>query len=554
MAILGLNLNPEGFDPSSALIQNGVLIAAGEEERWTRNKHEPVGVPRFAAAWCLESQGLEPADIEIVAYGWDYAKFIDGNPISEDHDPRSGWKLDGRTPVSANAEHYFCPHHKAHAYGAWAASEYVADIAILVVDGSGEQESASCWVPTDSGRLEQLWSIPLGQSLGFLYEAASMRIGFHRLEGGKTMGLSSYGRSTVDLPSALSAPLQSAQASELDQYLGAHKYWREIFDDFTTFQPRYKTKDSLQATEPEFPKLADFAASVQQRLEQDLYTLVNRAWLDSNKPMNIALSGGVAINCSANGFLHKQMRLQAGAQFLLSIQNPPGDAGVSVGAAVAASVELLDVKPETRGAFLGPVPDESRSIDMARSLGLKTFCITRAEDLLVSILSSDRAVGVCSGKMEFGPRALGNRSLLSRAVSVAGGENMNSLKRREHWRPSAPIIHRHSADNLLRDARPSDGMLFSFDATDVMTASYPAAVHVDGTTRAQVISADHPSEATLHLLDLAKGTFGDDCLLNTSLNVAAPIALDDRQALHILNSTDLQALIIGSTVIYKGSN
>lgn len=549
MNILGLNLNPDGFDPSAALVMGGRLVAAGEEERWTGTKHEPSGVPVKSATWCLDSQGLDISDIDVVAYGWDYERFPDGTILSAASDPRlAGWLGSGIS--SPRITHFYCEHHKAHAYGGWAAGMFQDDTVVVVVDGSGERESSSAWEVNDSGRLQRMWDLPLGNSLGFFYEAACLALGMHRLEGGKVMGLASYGKPIYEIPSIMCAPTQET-APELEQYRGAHAHWRQIIANLKGFEARYNAVDRISQNDRAFKSYADFAASAQRRLEEDLFFIIKRAWESAGRPRNIALSGGVAINCVANGILRSRIKAEMAPEVVLHVQNPPGDAGVAVGAAVAASIELQGRRVEASSSFLGPEPDEDRAVAEARRAGYVVSPLEDASEIILSVLESDEPIGVCSGPMEFGPRALGNRSFVARATTTTAARKLNELKMRELWRPSAPILSFDEAPTLLQDAIASEAMLFSFEATDQMRASYPGAVHVDGTSRAQTYACNPPSEATEHILALAQTYLGDSCLLNTSLNVASPIALGGESALALLADTELRALVVGSSLIFK---
>lgn len=551
MRILGLSLNPEGYDPSACVVIDGALVAAAEEERWSKRKHEGSGEPKAAAAWCLAAGGMEADEIDVLAYGWNYSRFIDGSPLSSASDPRNpGWF--GGRHLRRDITHYYCEHHKAHAYGAWQSSGFAPDAVVLVVDGSGERESSSVWIPDPvTGLLERRTAFPLGYSMGFMYEAACLFMGWHTLDGGKVMGLSSYGKPRHEIPSVFDAPDHTGKP-EVDQYLSALEFWKGIYRNVSGCEERPRARTSLERNHPYFSEYADLAASVQFRLEEDLYQLAVTALRQTPARKTICLGGGVGINCVANGKLRARLKKHH-PDAELYVQNPPGDAGVSVGAAVAAAKELQGIEvPMAPNSFLGPTPASRAAADQARRDGLKVLELDRASGQIERLLSAGQIIGVCDGAMEFGPRALGHRSFLSRADRHSFGAALNDLKRRESWRPSAPIMTEAAAKDLLEDSYLSESMLFSFVASEGMQGEYPAAVHVDGTSRAQVVADMNGSPASKLILETADRHLGHRMLLNTSLNVDAPIALDERDALGLLNDNqDLPAMIVGDTFICK---
>ncbi|MBV9641813.1 MAG: carbamoyltransferase, partial [Mycobacteriaceae bacterium] len=418
-------------------------------------------------------------------------------------------------------------HHVAHAASASLASPQ-PDSAVLVVDGRGETTSMLAGDYCD-GKLDILASQRLPHSLGLLYESLTEHLGFQRSSDEyKVMAMGSYGR--------------PAYADRLRQlvYCGADGTFRTEPVDWTEFTaPRDPGETDLD------PAHADLACSVQRVLEEVLLELVS--WLRGRSGSDtLCLAGGVALNCVANS------RLYRGGQFRnVWVQPAAGDAGTALGAALAVAADLGEPISPMPSASLGRgfADDEVEAI-----LGAADVAYERPDDIAVAVgdaLADDKLVGWFQGRAEFGPRALGNRSLLADPRHAKNLERMNAVKGREQFRPVAPMVLAERASEIFSGGPlPSPYMLFVHDVDHRWRSRIPAVTHVDGTARIQTVDAGQP---LLHRMISHFASRTDvPVVVNTSFNTAGrPMVDSPRDALECFGSSPIDVLALGPFLVRR---
>ena len=542
MRILGINAI--FHDPAAALVIDGKIVAAAEEERFNRRKHgkRPVPfsaweLPEQSARWCLDVAGIGPQDLDAVAYSYDPAL------VQPDLDGLDrGWE-DLRTTYARRAPHFlatalpgldpavvqFVPHHVAHAASAGLAAPF-RDSAVLVADGRGEATSYLAGHYRE-GELDVLASQQLPHSLGLMYEDVTDHLGFLRSSDEyKVMALASYGRGEPELLPEL---------RELVKATGDGGFIVHPID-WNVLAKRRLPGGELLAEH------VVLAASVQARLEEVLIELVR--WLhDRTGERRLTMAGGVALNCVAN------TRLATEGPFdQVWVQPAAGDAGTALGGALhiaQAHGEQLVAMP---GADLGRgFPDD----ELKAWLDTAGIGYERPADVAAAVadaLADDAIVAWFQGRSEFGPRALGRRSLLAHPGHVGNLDRLNAVKGREKFRPIAPMVLTERAAELFsRGPIPSPYMLFVHDVAAAWRDHIPAVVHVDGTARIQTIDRD--TEPLLaRLLDRFTERTGLPAVVNTSLNTAGrPMVDDPRDALECFGSAPVDVLALGPFLVRR---
>ncbi|WP_128380036.1 carbamoyltransferase [Streptomyces cavernae] len=543
MRVLGINAL--FHDPAAALVIDGHTVAAAEEERFSRRKHgkRPVPfaaweVPEKAAAWCLAEAGLRPQDLDAVAYSFDPALARPTADMGLD-DPWDHLRLTyareapgflstalpGLDPGIVR----FVPHHMAHAAsGAFAAPDAEPSSA-LVLDGRGE--SASHLAARRVGdRLEPLYAQELPHSLGLVYEELTEHLGFLRSSDEfKVMALASYGRPRL-LP-------------ELRRYV--HPTGDGGFR--ATGVPWHELCPPLRPGEQWAQEHADLAASAQACLEETLLDLVR--WLHGRTHDEVlTMAGGVALNCVANTRIARE-----GPFRRVWVQPAAGDAGTALGGALLLAAHGGDEPEPMPGADLG------RSWSDAELEGwLKTAAVPfeRPPDVAATVaraLADDGIVAWFQGRSEYGPRALGHRSLLAHPGRAGNLERLNDVKGREQFRPVAPMVLAGRAAEIFDGPLPSPYMLFVHDVAERWRERVPAVVHVDGTARIQTVDpANEPLVA--RMLGVFEELTGLPVVVNTSLNTAGrPMVDDPRDALECFGSTPVDLLALGPFVVRRSA-
>ncbi|MGY1577221.1 carbamoyltransferase family protein [Streptomyces sp. MN13] len=589
-----LGISAYYHDSAAALVAGGVPLAAAQEERFTRRRHDS-GFPTHAVASCLREAGLRLDELAAVAFYEDPAlKFRrvlatwlatapHGFPVFRRAFPQwAGWKRRALDDVRAHlrelAPGQTLPpvvayrHHASHAASAFFPSPYPS-AAVLCVDGVGEWATTTLW----HGRGTDL--VPLAElrfphSLGMLYSAFTYFCGF-KVDSGeyKLMGLAPYGTPRyAPLIRERLIDIKPDGSFRLDLRHFTFQYGRtmvgrafeELFDG-----PRRTPEGPL--TEREF----DLAASVQQVTEEVLLRLARTA-LERTGERRLCLAGGVALNCVANGRL-----LADGVCDELWIQPAAGDAGGSLGAALAEShrrgaprAHVARGSDAMAGSLLGPAHSDREIAEFLTDHGYPAVRLPEREltERVAAELARGRVVGWFQGRMEFGPRALGNRSILADPRDPATQSTLNlKTKFRESFRPFAPAVLAEDAKDWFDLAQESPYMLLTaqvaaarrreieppaegvkgLDLLRVPRSTIPAVTHVDGSSRVQTVTAEH--NPRFHaLLTAFRDRTGCPVLVNTSFNVRGePIVRTPQEAYACFMRTRIDLLVLGDNLLDK---
>ena len=538
-----LGINAVFHDPAAALLADGETVAAAEEERFTRRKHGKLPVafstwelPEQAIAFCLAQAGLRPRDLDAVAYSYD----PDLAPQPSADITREEWEglrtlYARRAPLFLKTtlngwegDFRWVAHHVAHAASATHASGF-DPCSVLVLDGRGERASHLAGRSV-GGQLEALAAQRLPHSLGLLYEELTAHLGFRRSSDEyKVMAMSSYGE-----PEFLEELRRLVRAD------GEGGFRVEPIE-LARYAPPLAPGAEFTAAH------AALAASVQRRLEEVLVDLAT--WLHGRTgDRDLVMAGGVALNCVANSRLWREGPFER-----IWVQPASGDSGTALGAAMHVAHALGDGVAPMRTAALGRSWDDRA---LARRLETAGVAFERPGDLadaVAQVLADDGVVAWFQGRSEYGPRALGHRSLLADPRRAANLEKLNDIKGREQFRPVAPMVLAERASEIFDGPLPSPFMLFTHQVRPGWAERIPAAVHVDGTARIQTVERAH-EPLVARMLERFEARTGVPVVVNTSLNTAGrPMVDDPRDALECFGSAPVDALAIGPFLVRRAA-
>jgi carbamoyltransferase len=594
-AILGISAFYH--DSAAALVVDGNILAAAQEERFTRIKHDP-GFPTHAVAYCLREAGMAPSDIDYVVFyerpmrkferlletylafaPRGFKSFATAIPVWLKEKTRLSKVIQRNLHRSVKAPIIFTDHHQSHAASAFFPSPF-KEAAIMTLDGVGEWSTTTLGVGRDN-RIELTRQIQFPHSLGLLYSAMTYYCGF-RVNSGeyKLMGLAPYGQPVYkDLILEKLIDLRPDGSFWLDMqyfnYCQGVTMTNSGFDDLFGGPPR----DPESAIEQ---RHMDLAASIQAVTEQAILAIGHQVYADTGLK-NLVLAGGVALNCVANGRL-----LREGPFEDIWIQPAAGDAGGALGAALFVWHQLLD-NPRTAGksdtqsgSYLGPRFESADVGTFLDSAGAPYRRASSEHDLVstvASLLEQEKIVGWFQGRMEFGPRALGARSILGDPRSARMQATMNlKIKFRESFRPFAPIVlrdqahqwfdldQRHEspymllvapvlerhrvaiADEQLETMRSDPDLR---NRVNVPRSTIPAVTHVDYSARLQTVD-DERNPRLAALLRAFQERTGCPILVNTSFNVRGePIVCTPEDAYRCFLGTEMDVLVIEDVILLK---
>jgi carbamoyltransferase len=582
-------------DSAAALVEDGRIVAAAQEERFTRKKHDPR-FPESAVAYCLAEGGCKLSDVDyVVFYDKPFLKFERLLETYLAFAPRGFasfrmamplWlkeKLFQKSLLKEKLEQFgkdfdftkrllFTEHHQSHAASAFFPSPF-EEAAVLTMDGVGEWATTSVGIGRGN-HLELIKEIHFPHSLGLLYSAFTYYTGFKVNSGEyKVMGLAPYGQpkytkaifdNLIDLKDDGSFRLNQSYFD----YCTGLRMTNGRFDDLFGGPPR---KPEQRLTQREM----DLAASVQAAIEQIVLRLTRALARDTGQK-NLCLAGGVALNCVANGKI-----LRDGAFERIWIQPSAGDAGGALGAALCAYHHFQDQPRHINGhidamggSYLGPAFPQAEIEQRLTAAGARFE--TLDEDSLINAtadaLVDQKAIGWFQGRMEFGPRALGGRSILGDARSPAMQSVLNlKVKYRESFRPFAPSVLREDVANWFELADDSPYMLlvapvverrrramtdeqqqlFGIDKLNVPRSDIPAVTHVDYSARVQTVHRE--TNPRYHaLLSAFKARTGCPVIVNTSFNVRGePIVCTPEDAFRCFMGTEIERLAVGNCFLRK---
>lgn len=548
-------------DAAACLVRDGVVVAAAEEERFSRKKHDS-GFPHRAIDYCLKAGGITENDLDAIGfYEKPILKFerilqstLAGFPRSWGLFARAmpTWlrqklwiRTDIQESLGSGVPVYFIEHHLSHAASAFLVSPF-DEAAILTFDGVGE------WTTTAAGygrgtEIELAREIRYPHSLGLLYSVFTAHAGFEVNDGEyKLMGLAAYGKPTYYRQVRDLVDLRPDGSFQLDMsYFAYHYALHSMSDKFLrVFGPPRPPEGKMET------RYADIAASVQQVTEEVM--LAGAVALRTETGMaNLCMAGGVALNCVANGRILREAGYDG-----LWIQPAAGDAGGSLGVAVYL-YHRLSGAPRTyvmRDAYLGPDYSKQETRAFLESKGVP-FEELSDDDLVrqvAGLLAENRVVGWFQGRMEFGPRALGSRSILANASHPRMKEILNEkIKHREEFRPFAPavLLEETPAYFEFEPGRESPFMLLVAQVRPEYRGLLPAITHVDGTARLQTVTAQENGlyyrviEEFFRLTEIP-------VIVNTSFNVRGePIVCTPAEAYNCFWHTDMDYLVLGNCLV-----
>jgi len=558
MISIGINYS-QMHDSSACIARDGEILFAVAEERLSRVKHD-ARFPALAIRACMDFAGVRPAEIDYVCRGWprpragflhDLRCYTTGKQrvdlsalfnsaryfLSMAHQ-HGGENQFRRLFGPSKAKFRFMDHHLAHAISAFAYSGF-ADAIVLVLDGRGAWEATSLWRGR-AGRLEHIWTIPWPNSLGLFYAQFTHYLGFVPYsDEWKVMGLAPYGEPGIDLrefiipddnPYHVATPLllgtESAPLRGIEARLGPSRVPESEIDS------RHK----------------NLAFAVQDMCEQAMMTLA-RAAVAQTGSRNLCLAGGVALNSKANGKI-----LSSGIVDRIFIQPAASDDGVCLGAALGPSLEEGGILPvrRMRHAYLGNACSDE---EIEKSLATYKIRASRVSDpaaVAADMLARGQILGWVQGRMEFGPRALGSRSILAdpRDPQMNAKVN-NAVKFREWWRPFAPSLLAEAAGEYLESAIDSPFMVLTAQVKSGKRSVIPAVTHVDGSARPQTVERGVNPLYWQLIHEFGQRT-GVPVVMNTSFNLRGePIVCTPTDAIRTFFSSGMDALVIGNFVVEK---
>jgi carbamoyltransferase len=573
MIVLGLS-GALTHDPSAALFVDGELVCAAEEERFLRDKHAKRSWPRHAARHCLASAGVSPAKVDAVAFPyapfgfaypgrWHFARrywyapdralnaLFNGNRLFR-RNRRAILDLMrqlGMDPVVTS----FRPvaHHLAHASSAYHLSGFSGKTAILGIDGKGEYATTFFgW--GEKGRIHPIKEFYDPDSLGGVYGALTEYLGFEMLDGEfKVMGMAPYGNPhKYDFTRLIRSDGRSfAVNTRLVNTVGLRRYKQDGLGFY--FSPRLlKWLGPMREGDDIDDPYVDYAASMQKLLETVALGLIDTYLAEVlNETGQICFAGGVALNVKLNQRIIARSDVNE-----LFVQPAASDAGTAVGAASYIAHELGDRIRPLQHVYLGPAfsTDECRRACENHPARPAFEIVADAPVEAARLLAAGHPVAWFQGRMEFGPRALGNRSILGDPSRPGMAERINAqIKYRERWRPFCPSILDRAAADILQTRHPAPYMTLAFAVADHWKDRIPEVVHMDGTARAQVVTRETNSRYYALIEELERRR-GIPVVLNTSLNRRGePIVCNPTDALNMFFGSDLRYLFLEDLLIRK---
>jgi carbamoyltransferase len=568
MYILGINA--VFHDSAACILRDGKLLAAVEEERFTHIKHgkRPIPfstyeLPYHAIDYCLKIAGIHLKDVDKIAYSFD-PKLLAGNLTEEQisipyspvrqkpKDDQSEWDplflsfiinaprqlVDGyphhlqKRFLGATAsleKWHYVEHHIAHAASAFFPSPF-SHAAVLTIDGRGEKTTTSYYLGKGKN-LEKISEVVMPHSLGLLYENVTSYLGFlHSSDEYKVMALASYGK-----PVYLNEFRSMIHVGENGKYTISDLKLEERFGK------------ARKREEPFLQHHFDIAYSLQKVLEETVIQLANWFQKETGEE-NLCMAGGVALNCVCNSVIRDFSNFKN-----IWVQPAAGDAGTALGAALWAQGQSQKESPSfvMDHCYWGPEYSDEEVESFLKWTKVPYRKLADVAKETAEILAQDKIIGWFQGRMEFGPRALGSRSILASPINADMQVRLNEIKDREDFRPVAPVVLEEDAAEWFENAERSPFMLFVYCVRSDKANKIPAVRHVDGTARIQTVNEkQHPLYYAL-LKEFKKIT-GVPVLVNTSFNTRGePIVCSPRDAIECFWTSPFDALIINSFILEK---
>jgi len=558
MLTLGINYS-QMHDSSACIVRDGELLFAVAEERLSRVKHD-ARFPQNAIRGCLDFAKVRVDQLDEVCFGWQHAGPVfrhDLKCYATGHMPltylnglnstlyflsmwhqESGAKKFAQQFGPTRAKMRFVDHHLAHAISAYAYSGF-DEAAVAVMDGRGAWEATSLWQGRN-GRLEHLLTIPFPDSIGFFYSGFTEFLGFApNSDEWKVMGLAPYGQPGVDLSAFIdvkASPYRVHARQLAANGTSAHARMTELLGPSRIAESEIDDRHK------------NIAYAVQDACETAMMNVVRLA-IERTGCQNVCLAGGVALNSKANGKI-----AASGAVDQIFVQPAASDDGVALGAALAPYLDAGGKLPNRamRHGYWGPSFDDESIEAALRTYKLRCAKLADPAGTAAELLSQGKILGWFQGRMEFGPRALGSRSILAdpRDPEMNAKVN-NAVKFREWWRPFAPSLKKEAASEYLESATDSPFMILTAQVRPDKSAVIPAVTHVDGSARPQTVEKEI-NPLYWRLLDEFGKRTGVPVILNTSFNLRGEaIVHTPTDAIRTFFSSGMDALVIGSFLVEK---
>jgi carbamoyltransferase len=554
---LGINYS-EMHDSAACIARDGHILFAVAEERLSRLKHD-ARFPSLSIEACLAAAGIRADQLDFVCFGWPpaieamkhdlkcmatgalpltYIDLVSTVRRNLNHTRKQNGKKQFLARFPTKAQFRFVEHHLAHAISAYSFSGF-DDAAVLVLDGRGAWEASSLWRGRD-GRLEHVWTIPWPNSLGLFYAQFTQYLGFQPYsDEWKVMGLAPYGEPGINLRDFIIPDDNPYKVST-----------RLLLDDkpaplagiTARLGPQREAESEID------PKHKNVAFAVQDACEEAMMTLA-RAAVAKTGSRNICLAGGVALNSKANGKI-----LSSGIVDRIFVQPAAGDDGVCLGAALAPYLDNGGKLPmhKMRHAYLGAENSDEEIENALTTYKLRATRVADPAAAAAEMLAKGKILGWVQGRMEFGPRALGARSILAdpRDPEMNAKVN-NAVKFREWWRPFAPSMLAEVAGEYIESATDSPFMILTAQVKPEKRSVIPSVTHVDGSARPQTVERDVNPLYWRLIREFGNRT-GVPVVMNTSFNLRGePIVSTPTDAVRTFFSSGMDALVIGSFVLEK---
>ena len=558
MLTLGINYS-QMHDSSACIVRDGELLFAVAEERISRLKHD-AGFPKNAIGACLDFAKVRAEQLDEVCFGWQTAgpvfrhdlkcyatgkmplTYLNGlnstlHFLSMWHQ-ESGAKKFTQQFGPTKAKMRFVDHHLAHAISAYAYSGF-DEAAVVIMDGRGAWEATTIW-RGHNGRLDPVLMIPFPDSVGYFYSAFTEFLGFQpNSDEWKVMGLAPYGKAIVDLSAFID--LKAAPYRVRTKQL--------ITNGATPFAGMTALLGPPRVPESDIDERhKDIAYAVQDACETAMMSVARMA-TEKTRCRNVCLAGGVALNSKANGKI-----VASGFVDKMFVQPAASDDGVALGAALAPYLDdngKLPNKPMRHG-YWGPCFDDETVESALRTYKLRYTRLPDPASSAADLLSLGKILGWFQGRMEFGPRALGSRSILAdpRDPEMNAKVN-NAVKFREWWRPFAPSLKKEAAGEYLESATDSPFMILTAQVRPEKRGVIPSVTHVDGSARPQTVEKEF-NPLYWRLIDEFGKRTGVPVVMNTSFNLRGEaIVHTPTDAIRTFFSSGMDALVIGSFLVEK---
>ncbi len=558
MLTLGVNYS-QMHDSSACIVRDGQILFAIAEERLSRVKHD-ARFPHLAIRACLDFTKARPDQLDEVCFGWqrpgatlrhDLKCFATGaspitylNVLNTARHFLSMWHQNGGANLfrhhlgATRARMRFVDHHLAHALSAFAFSGF-PEATVVIMDGRGAWEATSVWYGHD-GHLDHVLTIPWPNSIGLFYAEFTDYLGFQKnSDEWKVMGLAPYGQPGINLREFI-VPDDSPYRVNTNRLAGRGS--ANYSGIVSVLGPRRAPEGELE------DRHKNVAFAVQDACEQAMTAVVRMA-IEKTHCRNLCLAGGVALNSKANGKI-----LASGVCCRLFIQPAAADDGAALGAALAPYLDAGRRLPQSpmRHTYFGPAADDAEIENVLRTYKLRYTRLGDAAKTAADLLSQGKILGWFQGRMEFGPRALGSRSILAdpRDPEMNAKVN-NAVKFREWWRPFAPSLLAEAAPEYLESAFDSPFMVVTAQVKPEKRSVIPAVTHVDGSARPQTVEqAVNPLYWRL-ISEFGKRT-GVPVVMNTSFNLRGEAIVNSpSDAVRTFFSSGMDALVIGAFLVEK---